>query len=182
MAGLELYSKQTRDEEVNQKLTILFSILEPLLINDQNLDKALSMQCVVTITKFLDRSSISEKPPMFVKYLIRCLTSCLRQDQGILSALQTMDFVDKMIEIVRTIADEEMVANGCKCIRISCRDDMNLDVLVKKRKDIANVLIETLNVHAYSDAISQEILSVCFSASFYFRASGALQGRLNTSS
>lgn len=71
-----------------------------------------------------------------------------------------MDFVDKMIEIVRTISDEEMVANGCKCIRISCRDDMNLDVLVKKRKDIANVLIETLNMHAYSDAISQEILSV----------------------
>jgi hypothetical protein len=34
MAGLELYSKQTRDDEVNQKLTILFSILEPLLIND----------------------------------------------------------------------------------------------------------------------------------------------------
>ena len=32
--------------------------------------------------------------------------------------------------------------------------------MVKKRKDIANVLIETINVHAYSDAISQEILSV----------------------
>lgn len=31
---LEQYQKQTRDEEVNQKLTILFSILEPLLIND----------------------------------------------------------------------------------------------------------------------------------------------------
>jgi hypothetical protein len=68
--------------------------------------------------------------------------------------------VEKMIEIVRTINDEEMVANACKCIRIACRDDHNLDALVKRRKDIANVLIETLNVHAYSDAISQEILSV----------------------
>ncbi len=37
---------------------------------------------------------------------------------------------------------------------------MNLDIVVKKRKDMANVLIETLNIHAYSDAISQEILSV----------------------
>lgn len=162
MAGLELYSKQTRDDEVNQKLTILFSILEPLLINDQNLDKALTMQCVVTITKFLDRNSITDKPAIYVKYLIRCLTSCLRQDQGIMSALQTNDFVDKMIEIVRTIQDEEMVANGCKCIRITCRDDQNIDVLVKKRKDIGNVLVETLNMHAYSDAISQEILSVSY--------------------
>jgi hypothetical protein len=65
-----------------------------------------------------------------------------------------------MIEIVRTISEEEVVANASKCLRICCRDDHNLDVLVKKRKDIANVLIETLNVHAYSDAISQEVLSV----------------------
>ena len=160
VGSLEQYQKQTRDEEVSQKLTILFSILEPLLINDQNLDKALSMQGVVIITKFLDRNSITDKPSIFVKYLIRCLTSCLRQDQGIISALATGDFVEKMIEIVRTINDEEMVANACKCIRIACRDDHNLDALVKRRKDIANVLIETLNVHAYSDAISQEILSV----------------------
>jgi hypothetical protein len=34
-----------------------------------------------------------------------------------------------------------------------------LDAVVKRSKVIANILIETLNVHAYSDAISQEILS-----------------------
>jgi hypothetical protein len=41
MVMLESYQKQTRDEEVNQKLTIPFSILEPLLINDQNLEKTI---------------------------------------------------------------------------------------------------------------------------------------------
>jgi hypothetical protein len=111
------------------------------------------------ITKFLDRLSIQEKPQLFVKYLIRCLTSCLRQDQGILSALQSPDFLEKMIEILRVIQDEEIVANGCKCLRICCRDDQNLDAVVKRRKDIGNILIETINMHAYSDAISQEILS-----------------------
>lgn len=60
--SLEQYQKQTRDDEVSQKLTILFSILEPLLINDQNLDKALSMQGVVLVIKFLDRNSIQDKP------------------------------------------------------------------------------------------------------------------------
>lgn len=58
MVILEQYQKQTRDEEVNQKLSILFSILEPLLINDQNLDKALQLQATSLITKFLDRLSI----------------------------------------------------------------------------------------------------------------------------
>ena len=111
------------------------------------------------ITKFLDRTSIQEKPQMFVKYLIRCLTSCLRQDQGIIAVLQNNEFLEKMIEIVRVIGDEEIVANACKCLRICLRDDQNLDVVVKKRKDIANILIETINAHAYSDAISQEILS-----------------------
>ena len=67
--------------------------------------------------------------------------------------------MEKMIEIVRVIGDEEIVANACKCLRICLRDDQNLDQVVKKRKDIANILIETINAHAYSDAISQEILS-----------------------
>jgi hypothetical protein len=112
-----------------------------------------------TIIRFLDRVSIQDKPQMFVKYLIRCLTSCLRQDQGIISVLQNNEFLEKMIEIVRVISDEEIVANACKCLRICLRDDQNLDVVVKKRKDIANILIETINAHAYSDAICQEVLS-----------------------
>jgi hypothetical protein len=60
---------------------------------------------------------------MFVKYLIRCLTSCLRQDNGIINALSTNDFLEKMIEILRVIGDEEIVANACKCLRICLRDD-----------------------------------------------------------
>jgi hypothetical protein len=58
MVMLESYQKQTRDEEVNQKLTILFSILEPLLINDQNLEKTIVLSGTQTIIRFLDRVSI----------------------------------------------------------------------------------------------------------------------------
>jgi len=65
-----------------------------------------------------------------------------------------------MIEILRVIQDEEIEANGCKCIHICYRDDQDLDAVVKRRKNIGNILIETINMHAYSDAISQEILSV----------------------
>lgn len=75
-----------------------------------------------------------------------------------MGALQTIDFLEKMIEILRVVNDEEIVANASKCLRICLRDDHNMDVVVKKRKDIGNILIETINQHAYSDAISQEIL------------------------
>jgi hypothetical protein len=63
-----------------------------------------------------------------------------------------------MIEVIRVIGDEEIVANSCKILRLCLVDDQNLDLVVKKRKDIGNILIEVLNVHAYSEAVSHEIL------------------------
>jgi hypothetical protein len=106
------------------------------------------------VLKFLDRSSITEKPSPFVKFLMRCLTSCMRVENGQMAALQSAEFLEKMIEILRVIGDEEILANTSKIIRLCLTDDQNLDQLVKKRKDIGNILIETLNMHAYSEAIS----------------------------
>lgn len=74
--------------------------------------------------------------------------------------MQTNDFIEKIIEIMRRVKDEEILANACKCLRICLRDDPNIDYMVKRRKDIGNIMIETLKVHEYSEAISQEILSV----------------------
>ena len=65
-----------------------------------------------------------------------------------------IDFLERIIETLRNVKDEEILANACKCIRICLRDDHNIEVLLMKRKDIANILIETLNIHEYSEAIS----------------------------
>jgi len=46
--------------------------------------------------------------------------------------------------IYRTVREEEILANACKSIRICMREEVNLEYLVKKRKDIGNVLLETL--------------------------------------
>ena len=40
---IDYTNKINRDAETESKLAILLSILEPLLINDQNLEKALEM-------------------------------------------------------------------------------------------------------------------------------------------
>lgn len=70
---------QTRDETNVQRLTVLFSILEPLLTNDQNLEKALQLDLVSTSLQVLAFDSVFiEKPPNYLRYFMRCLTSCLR--------------------------------------------------------------------------------------------------------
>jgi hypothetical protein len=87
------------------RLSILISILEPLLINDQNLDRAiesrimellLSMFYVPEDVKIYSKSgghlddpeSIKNRLPLYLKYSLRCITSCVRSPVG------TMDFAN----------------------------------------------------------------------------------------
>ena len=107
----------------------------------------------------LTHETIIEKPDAYVKFCIRCLTSCLRHEIGIAKAIGDLSFFDKLVQILRKVKDEEILANACKCVRICLRDDSNLDMVVQKYKDLANILIEGLHEHGYSDAICQEILS-----------------------
>lgn len=50
-------NKLNRDEETISRLAILLSILEPLLINDMNLEKALDMQTMGTLIGLLELPS-----------------------------------------------------------------------------------------------------------------------------
>ena len=82
-----------KDEEVVSRLAILLSILEPLLINDMNLEKALSANTVKMLlsllylpVEFKNRSYDEynkSKFPIYLKYTLRCLTSCVRSPIGV---------------------------------------------------------------------------------------------------
>lgn len=86
-------NKLNRDEETISRLAILLSILEPLLINDMNLEKALEMDTMATLVSLLelpqhlrDGGQVdpeSVKLPIYIKYAIRCVTSCVRHPQGV---------------------------------------------------------------------------------------------------
>ncbi|CDW73709.1 UNKNOWN [Stylonychia lemnae] len=128
-----------KDDELTQKVTVMFSILEPLLINDQNLEKCLNFNGFQLMLRFITSNVVIDKPPVYIKYCVRCMTSCLRHE---------------------TVRDEEILANACKIFRICMREEQNLEFVVTKRKDIGNILVETLQSHQYSEAISQEVLSV----------------------
>ena len=114
---------RARDDESSQKITILLSILEPLIINDQNLEMAFQNNIITLLLQFLDVSYLTEKPQVYIKFGIRCLTSCLRHEQGVQQAINSQVFIDTLILIQRTVKDEEILANACKSMRILMRDD-----------------------------------------------------------
>ena len=87
-------NKLNRDDETISRLAILTSILEPLLINDLNLERALDLNTVEILVYLLELPShlktldkrtdpFSIKLPMYIKYAIRCVTSCVRHPNGI---------------------------------------------------------------------------------------------------
>ena len=87
-------NKLNRDEETISRLAILLSILEPLLINDMNLEKALEMNTMATLVSLLELpahlKNIDKQQdpdtvnlPIYIKYAIRCVTSCVRHPSGV---------------------------------------------------------------------------------------------------
>ena len=79
-------------EDVTSRLAILLSIYEPLLINDINLEKTVQpnepiLDTLIQVTalprhfRALAEQDIDQevpKVPIYLKYAIRCLTSCIR--------------------------------------------------------------------------------------------------------
>lgn len=61
--------------------------------------------------------------PLYLKLTVRCLTSCLRLDLGVTRYASTPQNLVDMMSLIKQSHDEELVANGCKCIRISLRDE-----------------------------------------------------------
>jgi len=82
-------------------MVILLSILEPLLVNDLNLEKALlpELKTVQTLLEILklpqglkrlafeveeaQRDDPRLRLPIYLKYALRCLTSCMRSANAV---------------------------------------------------------------------------------------------------
>ena len=54
---------------------------------------------------------------------MRCLTSCLRLDIAVKRLEGCIDHILDLARFIQIVKDEEIVANGCKCIRICLRED-----------------------------------------------------------
>ena len=150
-------AKLNRDEETISRLAILLSILEPLLINDLNLERALETPVIDTIIGLLqlpahmknqERSADNEsvKLPIFVKYAIRCLTSCVRHPSGVDSLILNGQGSNSILQFLQLVRDEEIIANSAKITRILLREDKHYDSMLGKHSDLGNLLLETASL------------------------------------
>jgi len=65
----------------------------------------------------------SVKLPIYIKYAIRCVTSCVRHPGGVDQLIQAPNGTEYVIQFVQTIRDEEIIANSAKITRIILRED-----------------------------------------------------------
>lgn len=71
-------------------------------------------------------SSIDFQSPhvaLYLKLTVRCMTSCLRLELGVNRYAKTPSNLSDLLKLINTLFDEEVIANGCKCIRIALRDE-----------------------------------------------------------
>jgi len=126
-------SKLNMDEETISRLAILLSILEPLIINDMNLERALEMRTVETLVKLCELPSYIKNPgantddsvrlPIYIKYAVRCLTSCVRHPSGVDQLVMIEAGTSNVVQFISIIRDEEIIANSSKILRIVLRED-----------------------------------------------------------
>jgi len=118
-----------RDEETEQMLAIYLSLAEPLLLNDENLARALDANVTDILVQLISVEGKEEEErikkqqgPLYLKLAMRCLTSCLRSEQAVAQISVTVAPTRAIDKLVHLTDVEEIVANGCKCIRIVLRD------------------------------------------------------------
>ena len=127
-----------KEEDGKQKLAVLLSILEPAIVNDENATIGIHIELVELLHDFLSytlddylkhppgtqkSSKVDQGVPLFLKLTVRCLTSCLRLELGVTRYAKNPSQVADLLKLLHAITDEEVIANGCKCIRISLRDE-----------------------------------------------------------
>ena len=112
-----------RDEQTLARISIILGLLEPLLVNDQNLDLCLqpSLNCmsilceIVKLASHLKRKQVEVddgrghqlQVPLYVKYGMRCLASITRNSNGVKAFLFQESGLGHIFELLEYVRDEE---------------------------------------------------------------------------
>lgn len=127
---------------VQRRLYQLLSIIEPILLNDENVIKGINsglpdIFCEMLIFQSqnlqnIQRNIMSLNPdaqqlsmPQYLKVLVRCLTSMLRNEQTVDRILQSNNCRPLMAltKIMKLSREEEVIANSLKIIRYCIKDE-----------------------------------------------------------
>jgi hypothetical protein len=93
------------------------------------------------------------------KFLIRCITSALRNEFGVQELLTggaNDKYLKRVMRILEEFDDEEIVANCSKIIRLSLRDDAFYDRVIGNNVNLGNFIFAHMNKHFNSAAVIVE--------------------------
>ena len=81
--------------------------------------------------------------PQYLKVLMRCLTSMLRNDKTVEIMLSNLSCrpIMAIVGIMKFSREEELVANGLKIIRYAIKDEMNHQKTILEFPDMINQIV-----------------------------------------
>jgi len=97
--------------------------------------------------------------PIYLKYALRCLTSCIRSNTAISVLVNDTNGLNNVLEFLEYSKDEEVQANCAKIIRITLREDIYYEKVTSVNSDLGNLLLRNVNKFIYSDIVLAELIA-----------------------
>jgi hypothetical protein len=88
---------------------------------------------LLVLPGYLMESTVGkQKVPIYLKFGIRCLTSCMRSPKAVSQLVANEESTMNLLRILHFIKDLEVVANTAKMLRIILSDKKSAEVLTKR--------------------------------------------------
>ena len=148
---------------------MLLSILEPLVINEENAKRATENGVIQLIGLVLVRSSpfftgvgysnLSQSKQM-IKLAVRSLVSVIRLKEACALFMKDIILFDALAEILEQSPEEEIVANSLKVIRIIFKDTKYMLYVSSQSPATVNRVIYILLMHGANSVIVKEVFAI----------------------
>jgi len=134
-------------------------LIEPILLNDENVIRGLNNNLVETLCEILifqsnniqnifeNREGVEGAEiamPTYLKILIRCLTSMMRTETTVekLVNVNNCRALIALVKIMKYSKEEELVANSLKIIRYSLREEPHQQRAIVEYPELINEVIQ----------------------------------------
>ena len=162
-------------KQVLPDIRVYMGVLEICLINDQNLEIAISLGIIKILIQhiilFKSLYDLSESIGEF-QLTVRCLTHCFRNAWSIDLLMENEMGLNLVFDIMQGMKDEELIANATKIITVSLRSDKSYNKILQTLPLLFNSLIQLITTQAYSIAILNE---ATMALKYYTRKASSLQ-------
>ena len=122
-------------------------------LDTSSLDLIINLMQLPEEPKEEDAADESNKLPIYLKYAVRCLTSCVRFEKGVDRLVANQNGMPYILNIIQKVKEEEIIANVAKIIRLTMRSKKHFDDLLTTYSDIGNILLDTLGLYHFSEVV-----------------------------